>query len=140
MSETESRGGAKIVVSSGFARLAKKSKGNEAKLAFTDHLLMENRTGLLVDERLPHATGTAECEAALDVVGDLPAGAQASVGADKAYDTAAFLSAARDLGVTPHVAQNITAHRGSNIDSRTTRHAGNRMSQTIPKRIEAAKG
>jgi hypothetical protein len=42
--------------------------------------------------------------------------------------------------VTPHVAQNITAHRGSNIDRRTTRHAGYRASQTIRKRIEEADG
>jgi transposase len=122
------------------ARLAKKSKGSEAKLAFTGHLLMENRNGLLVDERLTHSTGTAECEAALDMLGDLPAAARATVGADKAYDTARFVSAARDLRVTPHVAQNITAHRGSTIDGRTTRHDGYRLSQTIRKQIEEANG
>jgi transposase len=122
------------------ARLAKKSKRGEAKLAFTGHLLMENLNGLVVDARLTHATGTAECEAALDMLGDLPAAPHATVGADKAYDTAAFVGQARDLGVTPHVAQNITAHRGSNIDARTTRHAGYRRSQTIRKRIEEANG
>ncbi|WP_158805700.1 IS5 family transposase [Acidisoma sp. L85] len=122
------------------ARLAKKSKGSEAKLAFTGHLLMENRNGLLVDARLTHSTGTAECKAALDMLGDLPAAARATVGADKAYDTARFVSAARDLRVTPHVAQNITAHRGSTIDGRTTRHDGYRLSQTIRKQIEEANG
>jgi hypothetical protein len=80
------------------ARPAKKSEGSEAKLAFTGHLLMENRNGLVVDARLTHATGTAECEAALDILGELPAAAHATVGADKAYDTAAFVSEARDLG------------------------------------------
>jgi len=122
------------------ARLAKKSKGSEAKLAFAGHLLMENRNGLVVDARLTHATGTAECEAALDMLGDLPAAPHATVGADKAYDTAAFVGSARNLGVTPHVAQNITAHRGSNIDGRTTRHDGYRISQTIRKRIEEVNG
>jgi transposase len=122
------------------ARLAKKSKGSEAKLAFTGHLLMENRSCLVVDARLTHATGTAEREAALDMLGDLPAVPRATVGADKAYDTADFVANARDLGVTPHVAQNITAHRGSNIDGRTTRHAGYRISQVIRKRIEEANG
>ena len=101
---------------------------------------MENRNGLLVDARLTHSTGTAECEAALDMLGDLPAAARATVGADKAYDTARFVSAARDLRVTPHVAQNITAHRGSTIDGRTTRHDGYRLSQTIRKQIEEANG
>jgi len=122
------------------ARLAKKSSGSEAKLGFTGHLLMENGNGLVVDARLTHATGTAEREAALDMLGDLPAGGRVTVGADKAYDTADFVAQARALGVTPHVAQNITKQRGSNIDGRTTRHAGYRASQVIRKRIEEANG
>ena len=122
------------------ARLARKSNGQEAKLGFTGHLLMENRHGMLVDARLSHATGTAEPEAALEMLGALPGGAKKTVGADKNYDTAAFVAAARDLGVTPHVAQNITTHRGSNIDGRTTRHEGYRASQVIRKRIEEANG
>ena len=39
------------------ARLARKSHGQEAKLAYTGHLLMENRNGLVVDARLTQATG-----------------------------------------------------------------------------------
>ncbi len=122
------------------ARLARKSNGQEAKLAYTGHLLMENRNGLVVDARLTHARGTAEPEAALGMLGDLPGSARKTIGADKNYDTAAFVAAARDLKVTPHVAQNITAHRGSNIDGRTTRHEGYRISQVIRKRIEEANG
>jgi IS5 family transposase len=122
------------------ARLARKSNGQEAKLGFTGHLLMENRNSLLVDARLSHATGTAEPEAALEMLGELPDAGKKTVGADKNYDTAAFVAAARDLGVTPHVAQNITTHRGSNIDARTTRHEGYRASQVIRKRIEEANG
>jgi len=122
------------------ARLAKKSGGSEAKLGFTGHLLMENRNGLIVDARLTHATGTAEPEAALDMLGELPGAGKKTVGADKNYDTAAFVAASRELGVTPHVAQNITPKRGSNIDGRTTRHEGYRVSQVIRKRIEEANG
>ena len=122
------------------ARLTKKSKGQEAKLAFTGHLLMENRNGLVVDARLTHATGTAEPEAALAMLEALPAAGHKTVGADKAYDTAAFVASSRAAGVTPHVAQNIKAQRGSNIDGRTTRHAGYRISQVIRKRIEEANG
>jgi len=122
------------------ARLAKKSKGSEAKLAFTGHLLMENRNALVVDARLTQATGTAEPEAALDMLACVPGNAQITVGADKAYDTADFVAQARELRVTPHVAQNITPYRGSNIDARTTRHAGYRVSQVIRKRIEEANG
>ena len=122
------------------ARLTKKSKGQEAKLAFIGHLLMENRNGLVVDARLTHATGTAEPETALAMLQALPAAGHKTVGADKAYDTAAFVASSRAAGVTPHVAQNITAQRGSNIDGRTTRHAGYRISQVIRKRIEEANG
>jgi transposase len=122
------------------ARLARKSSGQEAKLAFSGNLLMENRHGLVVDAQLTLATGTAEPEAAEAMVGDLPSGPRITLGADKAYDTAAFVATMRLLGVTPHVAQNITERRGSNIDGRTTRHAGYRISQVIRKRIEEANG
>ena len=122
------------------ARLSRKAVGREAKLAYTGHLLMENRHGLVVDARLTLATGTAEPQAACDMVGDLPAGGRITLGADRAYDTAAFVARMRALGVTPHVAQNINAHRGSNIDARTTRHAGYAVSQVIRKRIEEANG
>ena len=57
-----------------------------------------------------------------------------------AHDTAKFVAQSRAIGVTPHVAQNINAHRGSNIDGRTTRHVGYRISQVIRKRIEEANG
>jgi transposase len=122
------------------ARLARKSNGEGAKLAFTGHLLMENRNALVVDARLTLATGTAEPEAAAAMVGDLPSGPRITLGADKAYDTAAFVAEMRRLGVTPHVAQNVNAQRGSNIDGRTTRHVGYRLSQVIRKRIEEVNG
>jgi hypothetical protein len=122
------------------ARLARKSGGQEARMGFTGHLLMENRNGLIVDARLTLATGTAEPEAALDMLSALPTTGKKTVGADKNYDTAAFVAAARELNVAPHVAQNITTHRGSNIDGRTTRHDGYRVSQVIRKRIEEANG
>jgi hypothetical protein len=101
---------------------------------------MENRNGLIVDARLTPATGKAEPEAALEMLEDLPGKGRVTVAADKAYDTAGFVVGARDINVTPHVAQNINAHRGSNIDGRTTRHAGYGLSQTIRKRIEEANG
>jgi transposase len=122
------------------ARLARKSNGEGAKQAFTGHLLMENRNGLVVDACLTRATGTAEPEATLAMLEALADAGHKTVGADKAYDTAAFVASSRATGVTPHVAQNINSHRGSNIDARTTRHAGYRVSQVIRKRIEEANG
>ncbi len=122
------------------ARLARKGAGKEAKLAFTGHLLMENRNGLVVDTRLTPATGTAEREAAIAMLNEVPGRDRITVGADKAYDTADFVANMRAMKVTPHVAQNISAHRGSNIDARTTRHSGYEISQLIRKRIEEANG
>jgi transposase len=122
------------------ARLAKKAAGSEAKLAFMGHLLMENRHGLIVDAQLTEASGTAEREAAAAMVAAVPGEQRITVGADKAYDTADHVAAMRACNATPHVAQNITARRGSNIDGRTTRHSGYATSQCIRKRIEEAHG
>ena len=69
------------------------------------------------------ATGTAERDAAIAMLDAIPGRNRITVGADKAYDTADFVAQLRAMAVTPHVAQNITPHRGSNIDGRTTRHA-----------------
>jgi hypothetical protein len=44
------------------------------------------------------------------------------------------------MNVAPHVAQNVTAHRGSNIDGRTARHAGYQVGQVIRKRIKESNG
>jgi len=121
------------------ARLYTKSKKAGAIPCFMGHVLMENRNGLAVDERLTHATGTAEREAAVQMLVDQPGGARKSVGADKAYDSAAFVAACREIGVTPHVAQNDT-NRSSAIDARTTRHGGYAVSQVIRKLIETVFG
>jgi transposase len=121
------------------ARLCKKSRGAEARLAFMSHLTTENRNGLVVDTRTTQATGTAEREAAIDMLSHKPASDKATVGADRAYDTRRFVEQARDLHVTPHVAQNDT-NRRSAIDQRTTRHAGYAISQRKRKRVEEVFG
>jgi transposase len=116
------------------ARLARKGNGKEAKLCYTGHVLMENRNGLAVDVALLPATGTAEREAAIEMLAAQPAGGL-TVGADKNYDTRDFVAQLREMVVTPHVAQNDT-NRRSAIDGRTTRHAGYAISQRKRKRIE----
>jgi hypothetical protein len=54
------------------ARLATKGNGQDAKLFFMGHVVMENRNGLAVGARLTHATGRAEREAALELLGEIP--------------------------------------------------------------------
>jgi hypothetical protein len=95
---------------------------------------MENRHALVVDTRLALATGTAEREAALDMVAARPGNHRITLAADKAYDAAGFVADLRHSNVTPHVAQN-TTNRRSAIDARTTRHAGYAVSGRVRKRI-----
>jgi transposase len=123
------------------ARLYKKSSGSEAKLAYLGHLLMENRHGLIVDALVTAATGTAERDAALVMLGELPDSGRVTVGGDKNYDTRDFVHTSREMGITPHVAQYPeTGRRGSAIDGRTTRHAGYDVSQRKRKLVEQAFG
>jgi transposase len=117
------------------ARLYKKAKGQEAKLCYLGHVLMENRNGLSVDTRLTQATGTAEREAAVEMVAEIPGTHPVTVGSDKAYDTQDFVWDLRAVEATPHVAQNTTG-RTSAIDGRTTRHEGYTISQRKRKRVE----
>ena len=117
------------------ARLYKKATGQEAKLAYLGHVLMENRHGLVVDTRVTHATGTAEREAALAMAEAIPGQQRVTLGADKNYDTRDFVHELRELRVTPHVAQHTTG-RSSAIDGRTTRHPGYAVSQRKRKCVE----
>jgi len=120
------------------AKLYKKAKGQEAKLAFLGHVLMENRHGLVVETRLTAATGTAEREAALEMIGAKRQRKRGrlTLGGDKNYDTHEQVATLRALKVTPHVAQNTGRPGGSAIDQRTTRHAGYAASQTKRQRVE----
>jgi transposase len=116
------------------ARLYRKSNSTAATLCYAGHLLMENRSALIVDAELTTADGYAERATAAAMLKRLPARARRrTVAADKAYDTKGFVAETRALGFTPHVAPNT---RVSAIDARTTRHPGHAVSQRIRKRIE----
>lgn len=117
------------------ARLARKGDGQETRLCFAGHVLMENRNGLIVDLTLTEATGSAEREAALRLLGRRRGRRRITVGADKAYDTSDFVGGCRALNVTPQVAQHTTRRR-SRIDKRTTRHPGYALAQRLRKRVE----
>jgi hypothetical protein len=121
------------------ARLYKKSPGAGATLCFMGHALMENRHGLVVQGDLTQADGHAERRAALDMVHRHSPGStrRLTLGADKGYDAAEFVSDLREACVTPHVAQK---SRHSAIDGRTTRHQGYALSIKHRKRIEEAFG
>jgi transposase len=116
------------------AQLYRKGHGKEAKLAYLGHVLLDNRHGLVANVCATAATGTAERDAALDLLLGAP-GAK-TVGADKNFDVAAFVAKLRELEITPHVAQKTN----SAIDGRTTRHAGYAVSQRKRKLIEQVFG
>ena len=118
------------------ARLFRKSNNTASILSYQGHVLMENRSGLVVGALVTHANGTGERAAALTMLDTVPGAGPKTVGADKAYDSADFIAACRERNVTPHVAQNLERRGGSAIGPRTTRHAGYGISQTIRKRIE----
>jgi len=123
------------------ARLYKKAVGREAKLGYLGHLLTENRHGFIVDTAVTAASGTAERDAAIVMLGELPLTARRiTVAGDKAYDTRAWVAAVRRMGITPHVAQNEFGYGGSAIDARTTRHPGYRWSHRKRKLVEQAFG
>ena len=127
------------------ARLYRKADGRESRLCFMGHVLMENRNGLAVDAVLTRATGTAEREAALAMLGRRKSKRRITLGADKAYDVTAFVEDLRGRNVTPHIAINgavskLGTVRKTAVDHRTTCQPGYRISQVCRKRIEEVFG
>lgn len=128
------------------SRLYRKGNTRESRLCYMGHALMENRHGLIVRGTLSRAGGTAEREAALEMLdAHRPGRRRVTLAGDKAYDVAAFVGDLRQRRVTPHIA--VDGHirvsgkpRKTAIDKRTTRHAGYAISQTCRKRIEEAFG
>src|SRR5271167_3952656 len=84
------------------ARLFRKGDGQESRLSYLGHALMENRNGLVVAAEATLATGTAEREAAAALTKDLPKGT--TLGADKNYDAEAFVEGLKRRQIEPHIA------------------------------------
>ncbi|HSD93526.1 MAG TPA: IS5 family transposase [Methyloceanibacter sp.] len=124
------------------ARLYRKGNGQESKLCYMGHALMENRNGLAIGGVVTQATGTAEREAALELIDRHRSGQRRiTLGGDKGFDVADFIGELRARNVTPHIA--IDGHvrvsgapRKTAVDKRITRHPGYAVSQVIRKRIE----
>jgi hypothetical protein len=121
------------------ARLYKKPPGTGAVLCFIGDALMENRSGLIVQGDLTQADGHAERRVALDMIHRHSPGStrQLTLGADKGFESAAFVADLRQACVTPHVAQK---SRYSAIDGRLTRHEGYALAIKHRKRIEEGFG
>ncbi len=125
------------------ARLHKKGAGQESKLAYLGHALMENRNGLVVAAEATLATGTAEREAAARMSERLPEGA--TLGADKGYDAEAFVEGLKGRKIAPHVAINGTVSktgkaRKTAVPPEVAASLGYAISQRLRKRIEECFG
>ena len=125
------------------SRLYRKGNGQEAKLSYLGHVLMENRNSLVVDALFTQADGTAERDAALLMLhrkwrsrGRRGKHGPMTVGADKGYDTRDFVKTTREMNIRAHVAQNTGRNGGSAIDGRTAGCASYRVSQSKRPLIE----
>jgi transposase len=121
------------------ARLYKKAQGREAHLGYLGHVVMEHRSGLIVQATVTPADGHGERDAALVMLEGLPGQHRITLAADKGYDTRDFVAELRGMHVTPHVAQHTTGRRSA-IDRRTTRHPGYAISQQKRKLVEQGFG
>lgn len=124
------------------ARLYRKGLNHEPRLSFAAHLLTENQNGLVMTSAVTIADGFAERETAKVMIAKVASRKRRiSIAADRNYDTRGFVTAMRELNVTPHVTQNTTKKgRRSSIDGRTTRHPSYAASQKFRKRIEEVFG
>jgi hypothetical protein len=84
------------------ARLRKKAAGQEARLSFGLHALMENRHGLSVDLQVSSAVGVTESDVALEMLRKQKRAR--TVGADKGYHHGPFVQGGRKRRIAPHVA------------------------------------
>ena len=101
--------------------------------------MMENRNGFIVDTAVTPPSGNAEREAAVTMAKTLPGVGHKTLGGDKGYDTKGCVQGLREIGITPHLAQNDT-NRKSALDARSTRHPGYAVSLRIRKLIETRFG
>lgn len=87
------------------AKLYRKGAGQETRLRHLGHALGENRNGLIVGVTVTEANGTAEREAAVDLIDafrDLAGWDPTTVGLDKGYDSGDLFLELEQRGVEPH--------------------------------------
>jgi transposase len=88
------------------AKLYRKGRGKEAKLSHMGHVLSENRNGLIVAIVATEANGTAEREAALNMIDaakETHGVTPTTLAADKGFDDGQFFRDVESRGIEPHV-------------------------------------
>ncbi|MGI9471474.1 MAG: IS5 family transposase, partial [Rubripirellula sp.] len=139
------------------AKLYRKGPGKPSQLAHLGHVLNENRNGLIMEVMVTEANGTAEKDAAIEMLdnyrskhGRVPR----TIGADAGYDSGPFLISLERRRIQPHVAMTKTepadleTARGDRkakirarlrMKKRTTK-IGYQISQRVRKRVEECFG
>lgn len=123
------------------SKLYRKGK-TASELRFMGHTLMENRNGLIVNATVTQADGYAEREAAKSMINDTRQAnpdAAITLGADKGYDAAEFITELQRLKVEPHVAQNKSGRRSA-VPDEIAQTEGYGTSMQRRKRIEQGFG
>jgi transposase len=124
------------------ARLYKRAVGQEAKLCYGLHVLMENRHGLCANLAVTSATEETETGAGCELLAeqiDTQDRSPATVGADKGYHNKEFVGFCREHAIAPHVAERAD-RQVAGLDGRTTRTTNYQISQRIRKRVEECIG
>lgn len=88
------------------AKLYRKGKGKEAKLSHMAHTLNDNRNGLIITITATEANGTAERDAAIEMLADVEATHDTkptTLGGDKGYDDGKFLQILELVEIEPHI-------------------------------------
>jgi hypothetical protein len=116
------------------AQLYRKGQGKEAKLAYLGHVLLDNRHGLVANVCATAATGTAERDAALDLL--QTASHAKTVAGDKTMTSPRLWPRCGSLK-SRRMSRRRPVVRST---ARTTRHAGYAISQRKRKLIEQVFG
>jgi transposase len=139
------------------AKLYRKGPGKPSQLAHLGHVLNENRNGLIVEVSITEANGTAEKDAAIEMLDRYrrkQGRGPKTVGADAGYDSGLFLMALEERGIEPHVAMtstqpaDIQTARGDRKEKIQARRRmkerqdsiGYRISQRVRKKVEECFG
>ena len=89
------------------ARLYKKSKGKEASLSYIGNDIIDTQSRVILDTKASIATGTAEREAALEMIDTLETYTlscePSTLAGDTGYGSGDFIADLLDRGVTPHI-------------------------------------
>jgi len=89
------------------ARLYKKSKGKEASLSYIGNDIIDTKSRVILDTKAALATGTAEREAALEMIDTLETYTlscePSTLAGDTGHGSGDFIADLLDRGITPHI-------------------------------------